>query len=133
LRRAIASGRSAAAEAVAIDELRDEACGVRRYFAAIGDVPLLAEDVRLDLVNRLRLAGRKDVAVYFGRYGDSSDWKFTPGLAEGRLALLVSNPADRGDTVEYVVFLDWRDGRISGIRDFRHAKYVTDGLVVAPL
>ena len=91
---------------------------------------LLAEDVRLDLVNRLRLAGRKDVSVYFGRYGESSDWKFTPGLAEGRPALLVSNPADTAGIVEYVVLLDWVDGHISAIRDFRYAKYVTDGLTV---
>lgn len=89
---------------------------------------LLAEDVKLDLVNRLRLAGRKDVSVYFGRYDESLDWKFEPGLAEGRPALLVSNPADTSEAVEYVVLLDWVNGRIRGIRDFRHAKYVTDGL-----
>ena len=94
---------------------------------------LLAEDVKLDLVNRLRLAGRKDVSVYFGRYGESFDWKFRPGLAEGRPALLVSNPADASETVEYVVLLDWLNGRIRGIRDFRYAKYVTDGLRVTRL
>ena len=54
---------------------------------------LLAEDVKLDLVNRLRLAGRKDVSVYFDRYSESVDWRFAPGLAEGRPALLVSDPA----------------------------------------
>jgi RNA polymerase sigma-70 factor (ECF subfamily) len=94
---------------------------------------LLAEDVKLDLVNRLRLAGRKDVSVYFGRYGETSDWKFTPGLAEGRPALLVSNPADTSEAVQYVVLLDWVNGRVRGIRDFRYAKYVTDGLTVTPL
>ncbi|HKE93416.1 MAG TPA: sigma-70 family RNA polymerase sigma factor, partial [Povalibacter sp.] len=67
---------------------------------------LLAEDVRLDLVNRLRLAGRKDVAVYFHRYEELSDWRFAPGLAEGRPALLVSNPADPSAAVQYVVLLD---------------------------
>jgi RNA polymerase sigma-70 factor (ECF subfamily) len=94
---------------------------------------LLAEDVKLDLVNRLRLAGRKDVSVYFGRYGETLDWKFAPGLAEGRPALLVSNPADTSDAVQYVVLLDWVNGRIRGIRDFRYAKYVTDGLTVTRL
>jgi RNA polymerase sigma-70 factor (ECF subfamily) len=94
---------------------------------------LLAEDVKLDLVNRLRLAGRKDVSVYFDRYGESSDWKFAPGLAKGRPALLVSDPADTSDAVKYVVLLDWVNGRIRGIRDFRHAKYVTDGLAVTRL
>lgn len=94
---------------------------------------LLAEDVKLDLVNRLRLAGRKDVSVYFSRYSESFDWKFAPGLAEGRLALLVSNPADTSEAVQYIVLLDWSNGYISGIRDFRNAKYVTDGLVLSRL
>ena len=94
---------------------------------------LLAEDVKLDLVNRLRLTGRKDVSVYFSRYGESVDWKIAPGMAEGRPALLVSNPADASDAVVYVVLLDWLDGRIRGIRDFRHAKYVMDTLRVTRL
>jgi RNA polymerase sigma-70 factor (ECF subfamily) len=94
---------------------------------------LLAEDVRLDLVNRRQLAGSKDVSVYFTRYSQTADWKFTPGVAEGRPALLVSNPADTSGTVEYVVLLDWADGRIRGIRDFHFARYVTDGLVVTKL
>jgi RNA polymerase sigma-70 factor (ECF subfamily) len=35
--------------------------------------------------------------------------------------------------VVYVVLLEWADGRIAGIRDFRHAKYVADGLAVTQL
>jgi RNA polymerase sigma-70 factor (ECF subfamily) len=94
---------------------------------------LLAEDVQLDLVNRLRLTGRKDVSVYFGRYSGSADWKLTPALAEGQPALLVSNPGDEAGAVEYVVLLRWVNGRIQGIRDLRYAKYVTDGLVITRL
>lgn len=102
-----------------------------RDFDALRD--LLAEDVKLDLVNRLRLAGRRDVAVYFSRYSERLDWKFAPGLAEGRPALLVSNPADAADAVQNVVLLDWVNGRIQGIRDFHYAKYITDGLTVTRL
>jgi RNA polymerase sigma-70 factor (ECF subfamily) len=58
---------------------------------------------------------------------------FTPGLAEGRPALLVSNPADTSGAVEYVVLLEWSNGRISGIHDFFYAQYVTDGLAVTKL
>ena len=94
---------------------------------------LLAEDVRLDRVNRTRLAGRKDVSVYFGRYAEVTDWHFAPGLAEGRPALLVSNPADATRAISYVVLLGWRDGRIAAIRDFRHAAYVTESLAVTRL
>jgi RNA polymerase sigma-70 factor (ECF subfamily) len=94
---------------------------------------MLAEDVRLDLVSRRQIAGRKDVSVYFTRYSERVDWKLTPGLAEGRPALLVSNPADTSGTVQYVVLLDWSQGRISTIHDFHYARYVTDGLAVTTL
>jgi RNA polymerase sigma-70 factor, ECF subfamily len=94
---------------------------------------LLAEDVRLDLVNRTRLAGRKDVSVYFSRYAEAYDWRFAPGLAEGRPALLVSNPDDAAGVIAYVVLLDWTDGRIATIRDYRYASYVTASLALARL
>ena len=94
---------------------------------------LLAEDVRLDLVGRTRLAGRKDVSVYFTRYEHGADWRFTPGLVEGRPALLVSNPADPTDDVGYVVLLDWAGERIAGIRDFRFAGYVMESLTFSRL
>src|SRR5262249_30792023 len=55
---------------------------------------LLAEDVRLDLVNRRPLSGRKDVSVYFTRYSEHPNWKVTVGLAEGRPALLFSSLTD---------------------------------------
>jgi RNA polymerase sigma-70 factor (ECF subfamily) len=94
---------------------------------------LLAEDVRLDLVNRTRLAGRKDVSIYFTRYGESHDWRISVGLAEGRPALLVGDPADPQGAVRYVVLLDWEDGQIAAIRDFRYADYVTEDLEIAPV
>ncbi len=102
-----------------------------RDFDALRD--LLAEDVRLDLVNRTRLAGRKNVSVYFSRYDEVADWRFSPGLAEGRPALLVSDPADAAGAIGYVVLLDWADGRIAAIRDFRYATYVTESLAVSRL
>jgi RNA polymerase sigma-70 factor (ECF subfamily) len=94
---------------------------------------LLAEDVRLDVVNRTRLAGRKDVSAYFGHYDRLFDWRLSAGLAEGRPALLVSNPADPTGTIGYVVLLDWADGGITAIRDFRFAAYVMEGLAISRL
>ena len=100
-----------------------------RDFDALRD--LLAEDVRLDMVNRRRLNGRKDVSLYFTKYGEISDWRFSPGIAEGRPALLVSDPADVASTIGYVVLLDWVDDRVAAIRDFRLAPYVMETLAVA--
>jgi RNA polymerase sigma-70 factor (ECF subfamily) len=94
---------------------------------------LLAEVERLDLVNRAHRAGRKDVSVYFTRYDESSDWRFAPGLVEGRPALLVSDPADATGAIGYVVILGWADGRIADIRDFRYATYVMESLAVSRL
>jgi RNA polymerase sigma-70 factor, ECF subfamily len=91
---------------------------------------LLAEDVRLDMVNRRRLTGRQDVSLYFTRYGEVFDWHFLPGLAEGRPALLASDPGDATGAIRYVVLLDWVDGRIAAIRDFRYAGYVMETLAV---
>ena len=94
---------------------------------------LLAEDVRLDLANRTRLAGRKDVSVYFGRYDEVSDWFFSVGVAEGRPALLVRNPADAPGTVRYVVLLEWAGDRIALIRDFKYAPYIAESLIFSSL
>jgi RNA polymerase sigma-70 factor (ECF subfamily) len=102
-----------------------------RDFDALRD--LLAEDVRLDLANRARLAGRKDVSVYFGRYDEVSDWFFSVGVAEGRPALLVRNPADAPGTVRYVVLLEWAGDQIALIRDFKFAPYVRESLVISSL
>ena len=92
---------------------------------------LLAEDVRLDLVDRVRLAGRKDVSIYFTRYDGSADWRFSVGLAEGRPALLVSDPADPDGQITYVVLMDWEGDRIRMIRDFRYATYVVEDLALS--
>jgi RNA polymerase sigma-70 factor, ECF subfamily len=95
---------------------------------------LLAEDVRLDLVNRARLDGRKDVSVYFTRYDRAPfAWRMGVGLAEGRPAILVSDPADPADAIRWVVLLDWKDGRIAVIRDYFHAAYVTEGVTITRL
>lgn len=133
--KSLAESDTPAAPALAAEELVRLRSYADRFnardFDALRD--LLAEDVKLDLANRLRLAGRENVSVYFTRYSQSFDWKLTPAMAEGRPALLVSNPVDATDTVEYVVLLDWANDRIDGIRDFRYAKYVTDGLTITRL
>ncbi len=88
---------------------------------------LLAEDVRLDLANRTRLSGRKDVSVYFTRYASAPPCRMSVGIAEGRPALLVSGIDD--DTIRYAILLEWTDGRIAAIRDFLYAPYAMEGLV----
>jgi RNA polymerase sigma-70 factor, ECF subfamily len=88
---------------------------------------MIADDVRLDLVNRTRLNGKAEVARYFGNYSKAADWHLVPGLVEGRPAALVFDPGEPGSGPKYFVLLQWSAGKVSTIRDFRHASYITDG------
>ena len=96
-----------------------------RDFDALRD--LLAEDVRLDLVARTRLAGKREVQHYFGNYARLADWRLVPGLVEGRPALLVGDPRRPEQPPGYFILLDWAGDRVRAIRDFRHAAYAVEG------
>jgi RNA polymerase sigma-70 factor (ECF subfamily) len=99
-----------------------------REFDALRD--LLAADVRLDLPQRIQLAGKKDVSVYFRRYSAADvAWQLEPVMADGESALLATDPADSNN--RFVILLGWADGRIATIRDFLHARYVMDGIDIA--
>ena len=94
---------------------------------------MLADDVKLDLVNRLRLAGRTEVGAYFTNYGRVHNWRFVPGFVEGRPAILVSDPNDASDRTKYFILLTWSDDGLVGIRDFLFASYAMDGAELATL
>jgi RNA polymerase sigma-70 factor (ECF subfamily) len=96
-----------------------------RDFDAVRD--MLADEVRLELVNRLRLNGRKDVDNYFHRYGEVQDWRFVPGLVDRRPAILVYDPGDPAATPKYFIILQWHGDAVAGIRDFLFARYAVDG------
>jgi RNA polymerase sigma-70 factor (ECF subfamily) len=88
---------------------------------------MLADDVRLDLVNRLRASGRGEVGGYFHRYSLVEDWHFAPGFVDRRPAILVCNPNDLPGRPGYFVLLQWEKDSVVGIRDFRFARYATEG------
>ena len=88
---------------------------------------LIADDVRLDLVNKVRMSGKAEVSRYFGNYSKVSDWHLAPGLVEGHPAILVFDSGEPGGLPKYFMLLQWSDGRVATIRDFRHAAYVIDG------
>ncbi|MGE0747319.1 MAG: sigma-70 family RNA polymerase sigma factor [Rhodospirillales bacterium] len=88
---------------------------------------MLADDVRLELVNRLALKGRGDVGTYLHRYDDAGDWRFVAGWVDGRTAIIVIDPEDPDEKPKYFIVLEWRDGVVSAIRDFLFARYAIDG------
>lgn len=89
--------------------------------------------MRLGLVNRTRLAGRKDVSVYFTRYEQSFGCWLTPGCTENRPVLLARDPNVSSADIAYVILLDWVEDRIVAIRDFRYVPYVVESLTVQTL
>jgi RNA polymerase sigma-70 factor, ECF subfamily len=95
-----------------------------RDFDAIRN--MLADEVRLELVNKTRLNGRSGVSRYFHNYGLASDWHLVPGFVDRRPALLVRDPGNLSARPTYFVLLEWAGDRLVKIRDFRHAQYVTE-------
>lgn len=97
-----------------------------RDFDAIRD--MIADDVRLDLVNKTRLNGKAEVSRYFGNYSKVHDWHLVPGLVEGRPAILVFDPDKPSARPAYFMLLQWSADKVASIRDFRHARYITEGV-----
>lgn len=87
---------------------------------------MLADDVRLDLVNRLQARGRSEVGQYFHGYALVEQWRFVPGFVEQRPAMLVFDRHDPSGQPAYFVLLDWADGRVARIRDFLFARYALE-------
>jgi RNA polymerase sigma-70 factor (ECF subfamily) len=88
---------------------------------------MIADDIRLELVNKTRMTGKAEVSRYFGNYAKAEDWHLVPGLVEGRPAILVFDPNEPGAGPKYFMLLDWSAEKVAIIRDFRHAAYVIEG------
>ncbi len=81
---------------------------------------LVGDDCRLDLVSKSQRRG-KQVGMYFGRY-EKEDVALRVVRLEGQLALA----AYVGGAAEpaYFILLEWEDGRVKSIRDFRYIPYI---------
>jgi len=88
---------------------------------------MLAEEVQLDLANRTRRTGRNEVKNYFGRYAEAQDWHFVFGLVDRRPAITVLDPRTPSPVPSYFILLEWAGERLVNIRDFRYARYATEG------
>jgi RNA polymerase sigma-70 factor (ECF subfamily) len=96
-----------------------------RDFDAVRD--MLADEVRLEVVSRTRLNGRREVSNYFTNYSRVTDWRLVPGMVDRCPAILVYDPDDPRRRPDYFVLLQWTQNRLATIRDFRHARYALDG------
>jgi RNA polymerase sigma-70 factor, ECF subfamily len=96
-----------------------------RDFDAIRD--MLADEVRLELVNKTRSRGRREVVTYFQNYSGRTDWHLSVGSVDGRPGLVVRDPNSTSPNPAYFILLEWQDDRLAGIRDFRYARYAAEG------
>jgi RNA polymerase sigma factor (sigma-70 family) len=87
---------------------------------------LLADDVRLHQSTYPVRVGAADVGMFFTIYATFEGVKFAPAWVEGREVIAVfENSAD--PKPGYFMWVEWRDGRISFIRDYRYARYIVNG------
>ena len=126
---------SAEASAPILDERQQALLAryVERFNARDFDAvrAMLADEVRLDLVGRVKLVGAAEVDThYFYNYSLVDDWRLALGLVEGRLAILVYDPADVSRQPAYFVLITWDDRQVSHIRDYRYARYVMQDAVI---
>lgn len=94
---------------------------------------MLAEDVRLVQSTYPLRAGAADVGMFFGIYSRSAPVRLAPAWLDGREVIAVyENTAEAKPS--YLMWVEWTEGRISFIRDYKYVRYVIDDaeLILAP-
>jgi RNA polymerase sigma factor (sigma-70 family) len=129
LARGRARLREINAQAGPLVEARPPSAAVARYVALFNERDwnglraLLADDVKLNQSTYPLRVGRADVGMFFTIYAKFDGVWLAPAWLEGREVIAVfENHADPKPS--YVMWLEWRDDRISFIRDYRYARYV---------
>ena len=139
LARARARLREINSQAEPLIEARPASPAVARYATLFnqrnwdGLRALLATDVKLIQSAHPPRVGSADVGMFFTIYAKFDGLWLTPAWLEGREVIAVFK--DRTDPKpSYMMWLEWRDGRISFIRDYRYIRYaVADAeLALAP-
>jgi RNA polymerase sigma factor (sigma-70 family) len=127
------------AEAQAKPAPRAPSSDVARYVALFngrdwdGLRAILADDVHLIQSTHPLRAGAADVGMFFGIYAKIEGVRLAPAWLEGREVIAVWEDS-LAVKPSYLMWLEWKDGRISFIRDYRYVRYVVDDaeLVLAP-
>jgi RNA polymerase sigma factor (sigma-70 family) len=139
LARGRARLREINAQAATLAEARPASAAVTRYVALFnqrdweGLRALLADDVKLVQSTYPLRAGAADVAMFFGIYSRSAPVRLAPAWLDGREVIAVYEDPQVAKP-SYLMWLEWRDGRISFIRDYKYVRYVIDDaeMVAAP-
>jgi hypothetical protein len=86
---------------------------------------MLADDVRLIQSSYPLRAGRAEVGMFFSIYAGSPPALVGPARLAGREVIAVWEDP-QAVKPSYFMWLEWTDGKISFIRDYRHVPYVVD-------
>jgi RNA polymerase sigma-70 factor (ECF subfamily) len=86
---------------------------------------MLADDVRLVQSTYPLRAGAADVGMFFGIYSRSAPVQLAPAWLDGREVIAVYEDA-QAVKPSYLMWLQWKDGRITFIRDYKYVRYVAD-------
>jgi RNA polymerase sigma-70 factor (ECF subfamily) len=139
LARARARLREINVQVAPTSEASPPSAAVARYVALFnqrnwdGLRALLADDVKLMQSSHPPRSGSHDVGKFFTVYAKIEGVWLAPAWLEGREVIVVFE--DRADAKpSYIMWLEWRDGRISFIRDYRYVRYtIADAeLALAP-
>jgi len=110
-------------------DARPASAAVARYVALFnqqdwdGLRALLADDVKLNQSTYPVRVGSAEVGRFFTIYAKFDGLWFAPAWLEGREVIAVFQ--DRADPKpSYFMWLEWRDGRISFIHDYRYVRYI---------
>ena len=94
---------------------------------------MLADDVQLIQSAHPLRTGAADVGMFFGIYSRLAPVQLAPAWLDGREVIAVYADAQVVKP-SYLMWLEWKDGRISFIRDYKYVRYVVAdaALVLAP-
>jgi len=94
---------------------------------------MLAGDVKLDLVAKLRKRGKSEVGQYYAAYAAAKQWAFAAGIADGRAAMLVYDRNVSLETPAYFVALEFAGDSVISVHDFLYARYAMEGIDLSPV
>jgi RNA polymerase sigma-70 factor (ECF subfamily) len=91
---------------------------------------LLADDVKLIQSSHPPRVGSAAVGSFFDRYAQIDGVWLAPAWLEGREVIAVFE-GRVNSRPSYMMWLDWREGRVSFIRDYRYVRYSVDDAELA--
>ena len=89
---------------------------------------LAANRLDIEIGHAIR-RGKREVGTFFTLYNAAHDWHLAVAWVEGREVAAVFSDA-KAESPSYFMEIQWSNGEILSIRDFRYARYVAENAVI---